>query len=58
MGLLDLMPPFIPEGSFKHEMTLNRVVNGEEVLLLHMITAVKIDNAGGAGRLRLLKLLN
>ena len=52
------MPPFIPEGSFKHELTLNRIVDGTEVLLLKLVTSVKIQNAGGVGGLRLLKLLN
>lgn len=58
MGLLDIMPPFIPEGSFKHELTLNRAVNGNEQLLLKLVTSVRIQNAGGVGGLRLLKLLN
>jgi hypothetical protein len=41
----DLLPPFIPTGSFMSKVQVNRLVNGEELLVVKMTVLIDIDFA-------------
>lgn len=44
IGLLDMLPPVLPEGIMKQDLTFNRIVNGERKMMLHIITSVQLGS--------------